>query len=92
MNRRWVARAACGDADPALFDTGDRSKRRAAEHAAEAKALCAQCPVRALCLHEQVEFEAAAAYDPPFGIWGGLEPDERLDLIQERARARKKVA
>lgn len=37
---------------------------------AQAKLLCAGCPVRALCLQYAVEFEE-------FGVWGGSTPAER---------------
>lgn len=39
------------------------------ERAAEAKTVCAQCPVRERCLTEHLE--------EPFGTWGGHPLDER---------------
>jgi WhiB family redox-sensing transcriptional regulator len=39
-----------------------------------AKAVCAACPVREQCLAH------AVAYDERYGIWGGLNQDERRHL------------
>jgi WhiB family transcriptional regulator, redox-sensing transcriptional regulator len=50
---------------------------------AEAKAICAQCPLRAQCL------DAALAWENPSernGVWGGLSPKERA---REAARRRR---
>lgn len=41
---------------------------------AEAKAICAGCPVRAECLH--------AGLGEEFGIWGGLTPSERGAMLR----------
>jgi WhiB family redox-sensing transcriptional regulator len=40
----------------------------------KAKAICGQCPVIANCLRD------ALANNEPFGIWGGMSPDERYRL------------
>lgn len=45
-----------------------------AEFNAAAKALCAECPLKVECL--QVALEAGE----PYGIWGGLTPEERRAL------------
>lgn len=45
---------------------------------AEAKAICAGCPVRVDCL------DWALATGQAFGIWGGLTPDERRPLQKAR--------
>lgn len=39
------------------------------------RALCGQCPVRELCL--AYALDAGESY----GIWGGLDPEERLTLV-----------
>jgi len=66
----WVRHAACGLDTAELFfpisDTGP-----AVRDAANAKALCASCPVNAECRAD------AENTGQPHGIWGGLDPTER---------------
>lgn len=71
----WRLRAACRDADAALFYAPDGElgpRRRARE--AQAKAICAGCPVIRQC----------AAYaircGERYGIWGGMSERERAAL------------
>ena len=52
-----------------LFFSEESAKRQA-----QAKALCAQCPMREACL------EMALANNEEFGIFGGLTPAERKAL------------
>lgn len=76
----WIADAACRDADPALFFT----------HVEDGKAICngtldtEPCPVREQCL------EYAMAANEHFGVWGGLDEEERRSLKRE-LRYRKKI-
>ena len=65
----WRQAAACRSADPELFFPLSGSGK-ALEQIAEAKVICAGCPVRRQCL----EF---AARTRPHGIWGGLTELER---------------
>lgn len=71
----WAANALCrtdSTIDPSLFDTDPmRSKKGMAIRDAEAKAVCARCPVRAECLAH------ALFYEEPESVWGGLNPAER---------------
>lgn len=69
----WRARAACRDVDPELFyPVGDVWEGVGNERRAEqAKAVCAVCPVRALCLADALERGDAWA------ILGGTLPAER---------------
>lgn len=46
---------------------------------AEAKQVCASCPVQARCL------EDALGRSEPNGIWGGLTPEERRKLALRAA-------
>jgi WhiB family redox-sensing transcriptional regulator len=62
----WDEQAACRGEDPELFFPVSRSGE--AEKAA--KAICKRCPVRLSCLSNAAEF----------GIWGGLNEDERRAL------------
>lgn len=64
----WRDAARCVGHDPELwFPVG--SAGPALAQAAQAKAICAGCPVRAQC--------AALGEGMEFGIFGGLGPDER---------------
>ena len=66
----WMTAARCAHADPELFFPKPRHHR----DAAEAKAICAACPVIGDCL--------AYALGQPnlYGIWGGTTADERQGL------------
>lgn len=67
----WWHRAACKDADSALFFPPDGERGAAArEREAKAKAICATCPVRRTCLMEALDNTEA-------GIWGGTNEEER---------------
>lgn len=46
------------------------------EQARRCRAVCAGCPVRRTCL------AAALTSAEPWGIWGGLDPDERAILAR----------
>ncbi|MET8609717.1 WhiB family transcriptional regulator [Streptomyces misionensis] len=51
-----------------------------------AKRVCARCPAITPCL------DAALARREPAGIWGGLDPDERTELVNHRGRAQAPAA
>ena len=83
---QWQDDAACLNAqDPETFfpsgTTGD-----AVYQIRAAKAVCATCPVRSLCL----EFALSSRQD--FGVWGGLTEDERRSLRRSRQRAARRLA
>jgi WhiB family redox-sensing transcriptional regulator len=67
----WRADAACRNADPELFADPERTE--------DAKAVCADCPVRAECLADQLAWEArsAARRYHPTGVVGGLSAAQR---------------
>ncbi len=69
----WAHRAACLDADPAVFfpEPGD--------NAINAKKVCAQCPVIEACL------DYALTNRQHHGVWGGLSEHQR-DLLHQRAQ------
>jgi WhiB family transcriptional regulator, redox-sensing transcriptional regulator len=72
--RGWAVRALCVGFDPeAFFPAGD-------DAAAEARAICAACPVRGQCL------AYAVTADERFGIWGGLDPRQRHTLRRRLER------
>jgi WhiB family redox-sensing transcriptional regulator len=64
----WRAAGACAGEDPDMFYTSDWRV------AAEAKAVCAGCPVQDACL----AFALAARV--PAGIWGGTSGTERRQM------------
>jgi WhiB family redox-sensing transcriptional regulator len=77
-----LADAACKGEAPDLFFGPDAEFVNARQVREEkAKAICARCPVRPDCL--------AYALDSGemFGIWGGLNEDERRALLRQRRRA-----
>ena len=68
---RWIDRAACVTADAAIFFPEGH------ESDAEAKQVCAGCPVRDRCR------DYALAAREESGVWGGLSEDERTALLGE---------
>jgi hypothetical protein len=70
----WAARALCAQADPEIFFPP------AGDPGTEAKKICARCPVRQDCLAYALDA------DERFGIWGGLDPDERRNLHRRQNR------
>lgn len=74
----WHEQAACASTDPNLFfpPNGD------AVVAKLAKRVCADCPVRELCLEEALDFH------PIDGIWGGTTVSERKRLAKGRPTGR----
>ena len=76
----WMRSAACLTADPDLFvgplDEGTAEKAR---REAQAKRVCAPCPVHAACL------DYATRTASEHGVWGGQTEDERA-LLHRRHR------
>lgn len=72
----WQHRAACRDEDPELFfpisDVGP-----GAQQTAQAKAICARCPVRTECLNYALENRL------DYGIFGGTTETERRELARQ---------
>lgn len=69
---RWMPNAACQNADAELFYGQDRERPKDREtREAAAKAICAACRVKATCLRFALDT------DQKFGIFGGLNEDER---------------
>lgn len=77
----WRHYAVCRDVDPELFFPVGTSGP-ALVQTAEAKAVCARCPVVSECL----TWALAAGQDA--GVWGGLSEDERRALRRGTRRAR----
>jgi WhiB family redox-sensing transcriptional regulator len=70
----WREFARCRGVDPDVFHPINE------DDAAEAKAICALCPVREVCL------EHALAVREKHGVWGGLTERERRRVIRRRRR------
>ncbi len=72
-DERWRSEAACrGMETEAFFPRGHSDIARYDE--AQAKAVCGSCVVRMQCLAYALDS------DQPYGIWGGLNRDERRML------------
>lgn len=78
-DQSWAQWAECAkpDAPPMFPHEMDRKGQQAA------KSTCDNCPVRAKCL------DVALASGERFGIWGGLDPDERLALRKRQQRRKQ---
>lgn len=75
----WDA-AACRGLNPRLFYPGPVSNASIAQ-AERARAVCARCPIRALCLDDALTVEKRlSAADRDEGIRGGLDGRERYAL------------
>jgi WhiB family redox-sensing transcriptional regulator len=72
----WQYEGACRDLPSEMFfhPDGERGPRRR-NRENTAKAVCASCPVIAACRAH------ALAVQEPYGIWGGLSEDDRLEII-----------
>jgi len=75
MKATWRQRAACQGLDPDIFYPTSE------DDAEEAKAICAGCAVRQLCL------EYALSHRERDGVWGGLTDRERRRLIRQRRKS-----
>jgi WhiB family transcriptional regulator, redox-sensing transcriptional regulator len=70
---RLASWGACRDQDPDLFFPIG-SSGPALLQAAQAKAVCARCPVRIDCLNYAIETGQDA------GVWGGTSEEERREI------------
>ncbi|MGW7537793.1 WhiB family transcriptional regulator [Amycolatopsis sp. NPDC054798] len=77
LDTTWMLNGACADSDPDLhFPVGEGPANAA--QIAEAKAVCARCPVLEKCREYGMT--------QPYGIWGGLTETERRDSRKQVAR------
>jgi len=72
--REWNVQALCVGADPEIFFPPSDGP------AAEARRICAMCPVNGQCL------AYAVTAGEPHGIWGGLDPYQRENLRRQIQR------
>ena len=73
--RDWWQAAACRTADPEIFFPVS-AHGPGQEDIAQAKAVCARCPVRKQCL------QFALATHQVHGVWGGTTEEERRLQMQ----------
>ncbi len=77
----WQHQAACRGPQAAVFFPPSHVERKDEKltREARAKAICGECHVRLDCL------EYAIRIREPHGIWGGLNENERKQLMERRA-------
>ncbi|MER8007697.1 WhiB family transcriptional regulator [Streptomyces sp. NPDC094149] len=75
----WRDQAVCRNEDPELFFPIGTSGP-ALMQTAQAKAVCARCPVQGQCL------EWALEHGEILGVWGGTGENERRALQRRRRR------
>jgi len=77
----WQDKAACTGLDVLLFfGPGGEPRPEREIREAKAKAVCQLCPVRVQCL------DYALRNSIRYGIWGGLDGEERARERRRRAR------
>ena len=77
----WQYQGVCRDLPTEMFfhPDGERGPRRR-NRENTAKAICATCPVIVACRAH------ALAIQEPYGIWGGLSEDDRLEIIGQEIK------
>jgi WhiB family redox-sensing transcriptional regulator len=70
----WASRALCAQTDPELFYSDSPAQ------IAQAKDVCRRCPVQHECLAH------ALATEEDWGVWGGLDRDERRQILRRTPR------
>lgn len=84
----WTEQSAC------LTNDGMRAHDRAfdapgSQRAVEAaKAVCAECPVREMCLEDAMDREGGLRPSNRYGIFGGLTPKERFQVVDRNRVSR----
>ena len=83
----WQQRAACRALDTELFFPPPHSEHKQQREAreAEAKAICATCPVRVECL------DWALRTEEPHGVWGGCSEIERKQMLAAGPLSRREA-
>lgn len=81
----WREDAACQDIDPQLFFPVGTGPDAMAQTAV-AKDVCAECPVAQECLI------FAVTTNQEYGIWGGLDEEERREVRRAWRRASRRPA
>jgi WhiB family transcriptional regulator, redox-sensing transcriptional regulator len=75
----WQYQAACKGMDTEIFFYTDRERGPKRERRERiAKSICASCPVINKCR------EQALRLAEPYGIWGGLTEEERMEILNKK--------
>lgn len=80
----WKDHAACVGTDPRFFFPDEYTAVPVSYQ--RARAVCAGCPVRGLCLDMAMTREGDDQAEDRNGMWGGLSPDQRAALARVRHR------
>lgn len=71
----WTVKARCRGLDPDIFfELGPSGRTR--KLVQRAKRICSECPVRRLCLRDNLLV--------PYGVFGGMTPGERLRIFLQK--------
>lgn len=81
--REWLTQASCRAEDPETFFPDNNVDR-----IAQAKAVCATCPVRRECLIDCMAQEGSRSAKSRWGVYAGLTPRQR-ERLYHRLRQRK---
>ncbi len=80
----WQTNGACiGQPERWFFPDGGGSAATAAYR--KGRQVCAHCPVRERCLDDAMRMEGWLDAQWRFGLWGGLTPGDRVELMRRRA-------
>lgn len=84
----WQDEAECRNYDPELWFPVTNSPDRKRKYELEPKLICRSCPVRSECLTYALDAQEE------YGIWGGLNEEERRELSSRGGRpgVRREVA
>ena len=85
----WMAKAPCRGSEAFFVDDGIDFPRAISQKRVtypDARRICATCPFTGPCL------EYAIASHAEFGLWAGLDPVERRQVVRDRERARNRVS
>ncbi|MBT2453321.1 MULTISPECIES: WhiB family transcriptional regulator [unclassified Streptomyces] len=80
----WSDDAACAGVETATFFPVGKGGVPASVDASYAKEFCVRCPVRSECLGHALTFRE------DYGVWGGLDEDERAELLRQARRSAEK--
>jgi WhiB family redox-sensing transcriptional regulator len=81
----WQLHAACRGVDSALFfhPEGERGAARISREES-AKEVCTRCPVLEQCAAHALKVRE------PYGVWGGLTEDDRVEMDLKRRTLNRK--
>jgi WhiB family redox-sensing transcriptional regulator len=89
---QWLSQGLCGDEDPELFFPDGEKGAVAREQIAQAKAVCAVCPVLAQCREWELTPTREGKLRNEFGVFAGLSAGERQAALRHGYRAGAEVA